>query len=137
MSDITSDFLSAIRQHGLATPDRIIADGKIHRFRSGPEHGLNGFYQLSVVPAYKGGDIGFGLIGCWKRDVNEKWGSPDPKPVTEGDRSAMEKVRPEQAEATARAAEEASKKAAWIWKQAKPADAGHPYLSAKGIGPRG
>ena len=137
MSDITSDFLSAIRQHGLSTPERIIADDKIHRFRSGPEHGLNGFYQLSIVPAYKGGDIGFGLIGCWKRDINEKWCSREPGSVTERDRSAMERVREEQRKAVAEAAKEAAKKAEWIWKEAKPARPDHPYLQAKGIGPRG
>ena len=87
-----------MRHYGLTAPDRIIADGKIHRFRSGPEHGLNGFYQLAVVPAHQGGDIGFGLIGCWKRDIREKWCSREPKSITERDRSAMEKVRQEQRE---------------------------------------
>lgn len=137
MPDITSDFLSAIGQHGLSTPDRIIADGKIHRFRSGPEHGLNGFYQLSIAPAHKGGDIGFGLIGCWKRDINEKWCSRGPKSVTDRDRVAIEKVRQEQRDANAKEAEKAATKAAWIWKESKPANEGHPYLAGKGIGRHG
>ena len=137
MTDITSEFLSAIRHYGLTAPDRIIADGKIQRFRSGPEHGLNGFYQLAVVPAHRGGDIGFGLIGCWKRDVNEKWCSREPKSITERDRSAIEKLRQEQRDEDARAAAEAARKAKWIWGEAKAPSPEHPYLVAKGIGPRG
>ena len=55
MSDILSDFSAAIRHYGLTPPARLLADGKIHRFRSGPEHGENGFYSLqSVLPGAQG-----------------------------------------------------------------------------------
>lgn len=137
MSDIISNFLSAIRSHGLTPPDRIVADGEIHRFRSGPEHGLNGFYRLSVVPAHKGGDIGFGLIGCWKRDVNEKWCSREPESLTERDRQAMEKARAEQRRAELEAANAAAEKAKRIWAASVAPDPRHPYLAAKGISGRG
>ena len=90
---VQDDFLSAFRQHGLTSPGRLICDGKIHRFRSGPEHSENGFYRLMVVAAHNGGDIGFGLIGCWKRDVNEKWCSREPKSVSVQDRKAMERAQ--------------------------------------------
>ena len=137
MSDIISEFTAAMRHYGLTAPARIIADGKIHRFRSGPEHGENGFYSLSILAAHQGDDIGFGLIGCWKRDIREKWCSREPKSITDRDRAAMEKVRQEQREADAKAAEEAAKKAKWIWDKAKAANPSHPYLKAKSIDPRG
>lgn len=134
---ITSDFSSAIRRYGLTPPERLVADGKIHRFRSGPDHGQNGFYRLAIVPAHRGGEIGFGLIGCWKRDLREKWCSREPSALTEDDRASMRQARQEQTAADAQAAEEAARKAAWIWKTATAPSAEHPYLKAKGIGPRG
>lgn len=137
MSGITSDFLSAIRHFGLTPPDKVIADGRIHRFRSGPEHGENGFYSLKIVPAHKGGDIGFGLIGCWKRDIREKWCSREVGSLTEHDRTAMERAREEQRAENAKAAQEAARKAAWIWGEAKAPNPDHPYLVAKGIPARG
>ena len=137
MSDILSDFAGAFRQHGLTPPDQIVADGRIHRFRSGPEHQVNGFYRLTVLPAHQGGEIGFGLIGCWKRDVREKWCSREPAAVSKWDHAAMEKARHESRQADEQCAAEAARKAAWIWGKAEAPRPDHPYLLAKRIGPRG
>ena len=137
MSHPHDEFLSAFRKHGLLPPDRVVADGKIHRFRSGPERGLNGYYSLSILPAHKGGDIGFGLVGCWKRDVNEKWCSRDAREVTTQDRTALERLRERQREAEDAAAREAARKAKAIWDGAGKAPADHPYLVAKKIEPHG
>jgi putative DNA primase/helicase len=137
MENILSDFSSAIRQHGLTPPDRIIADGEIHRFRSGPEKAENGYYRLHIVAAHRGGEIGFGTIGCWKRDIKEKWCSRERSEITPTDRSAMDKARQEQKKADAAAAKRAFEKAGWIWKNATAPDADHPYLIAKKIGARG
>lgn len=134
MSSIYTNFVSAIQGLGLTPPDRVLADGKIHRFRSGPEHGLNGFYRLSIVPAHQGGEIGFGLLGCWKRDVREKWCSREPRSVSEIDHEAMERVRREQKRAEEAEAAKAASKAKWIWGRAQAPDPAHPYLAAKGIG---
>lgn len=137
MDSILSDFTSAIRLHGLTPPDRIVADGKIHRFRSGPEKEENGFYCLSVFQAHKGGEIGTGTFGCWKRDLKEKWCSRERGEITPADRTAMDKARQEQKKADAEAARKAVEKADWIWKNSAAPDAGHPYLIAKGIEARG
>jgi putative DNA primase/helicase len=137
MSGITSDFLSSVRQLGLHPPDKVVADGKIHRFRSGPEHAENGFYSLRILPAHKGGEIGFGLIGCWKRDIREKWCSREPGTLSEHDREALNKAREAQKAEEARAAKDAARKAAWIWKEAKAPNPEHTYLVAKAIPPRG
>lgn len=134
---IQDEFLSSIQSLGLTPPARLVADGKIHRFRSGPEHAENGFYSLTIVPAHQGGDIGFGLIGCWKRDIREKWCSREPGTVSEADRSAMERARQEQKKAAQAEAEAAAKKAESIWAGAKVADPAHPYLITKGIPVKG
>ncbi|MDY3551421.1 VapE family protein [Gemmata sp. JC717] len=134
---IQDDFLSAIRHFGLTPPDRLVADGHIHRFRSGPERAENGFYRLVVVPAHKGGDIGFGTIGCWKRDIREKWCSRDANALTEPDHRAMRKAREELKKKDDEAAEAAAAKAGSVWKAAVAPDLKHPYLLAKQIGPKG
>lgn len=136
MTHILSDFAAAIGRCGLTPPTQIQADGKIHRFRSGPERAENGFYRLTIVPAHQGGDIGFGLIGCWKRDVSEKWCSREQKALTAPDRKAIRESEQASRDADAKAASEAAGKAAWIWKNsAAPED--HPYLAAKRIRPCG
>lgn len=133
MSQITSDFVQSIRRLGLTAPEQIVADGEIHRFRSGPERTENGFYRLVVLPAHRGGEIGFGLIGCWKRDIREKWCSTDDRSITAQDRTALDKVRARQRVEEEKAAKEAVRKAKAIWAGAGKADPGHPYLVAKHI----
>ena len=133
MPDILSDFADAVQRHGLTPPDRVVADGKIHRFRSGPERGLNGFYSLTVLPAHKGGDIGFGLIGCWKRGINDRWCSRDARDITTQDRTALERARERQRAAEEAEAGEAARKAKSIWEGCARAPADHPYLAAKRI----
>ena len=96
MHHILDEFASSFRRHGLTPPDNILADGRIHRFRSGPEHAENGFYRLTVLPAHKGGEIGFGTIGCWKRGLNEKWSSHQRGEIGEADRTAIKRARAEQ-----------------------------------------
>lgn len=137
MSSIYTNFVSAIQGLGLTPPERVLADGRLHRFRSGPERAENGFYSLSILPARQGGEIGFGLIGCWKRDVREKWCSRDPKSVSQADREAMDRVRKDQKQEEETAAVKAAEKANWIWRKAGAPDAAHPYLTAKGIAARG
>jgi putative DNA primase/helicase len=130
---IQSEFLSAIRHQGLLAPDNIVADGRIHRFRSGPEREENGFYHLSVVPAHRGGEIGFGLIGCWKRGVKEKWCSREPGSMQEADRKAIERARLERKRTDDDAAKTAASKAVSMWSEAPPPDPAHPYLIKKGV----
>src|SRR5689334_20866125 len=108
MADLVSEFSRAIRRSDLAPPDRIVADGRIHRFRSGPERAPNGFYRLAIVPSSRGGEIGFGLFGCWKRDVHERWCSREPGAIPALDRAALERARAAQRRAEAEAAREAA-----------------------------
>ena len=137
MSSVTSDFIEFCRRCGLTPPDRVTADGNIHRFRSGPERTANGFYRLVVLPAHKGGDIGFGTVGCWKRGVSEKWCSREARLVTTQDRTRLEQIREKQRADETAAARASARKATGIWAGAAKAPADHPYLVAKKINPHG
>jgi putative DNA primase/helicase len=137
MADTIAEFSEAIRRSGLAPPDEVVADGRIHRFRSGPERAPNGFYRLVVVPSYRGGEIGFGMFGCWKRGVHERWCSRERGEISAPDWAGIERVRAARRQAEADAAREAAQLAAAIWDKARAPDPGHPYLRAKGIGAGG
>ena len=67
--DPTLAFHSAMAEHGLATKQKLIADGKLHRFHvEGDQKGSsNGYYTLHLDgrPA--------GVFGCWRRDIKETW----------------------------------------------------------------
>ena len=135
MSHILTDFSSSISRHGLTPPERIVADGRIHRFRSGPEKAENGFYRLSLVAAHHGGDIGFGTIGCWKRGLNEKWCSRQRGEIGDADRTAIRKIQAQHKKAEAEEAAAAVERGKAIWSQCGAADPAQPYLVAKGIVP--
>ena len=137
MPDILSDFSSSFQSYGLTPPAQVVADGRIHRFRSGPEREHNGYYRLSLVEAYRGGQIGFGLIGCWKRGLKEPWSSHAKNEITDEDRKAIKRVRAEQKRVEAAEAAAAVQRAKDLWAAAGAAKADHPYLVAKGIEPVG
>ena len=133
MNHILNDFSSAFRQHGINSPDRILADGQIHRFRSGPEREQNGYYRLTILPAHKGGEIGFGTIGCWKRGFQEKWSSHQPGEISQVDWAAIERARSERKRIEAEEAVAAIGRGKEIWAKCREPDARHPYLVAKAI----
>ena len=137
MTQIIPEFTSAIRRFGLNQPDSVVADGRIHRFKSGPERELNGFYRLSVVDAHGGGQIGFGTIGCWKRGLNEKWCSRQKGEIGDADRAAIKKARAEQKKSEAAESAASIERARDLWSKSGPASPNHPYLLAKGIAPLG
>lgn len=58
------DFIKAMREKGVDFKDRVIRDGKIHRFATGKKNQKNGWY------------VYFGLAGAfgdWSQDIYEKW----------------------------------------------------------------
>ena len=124
-----SDFADAIERAGLTPPPEVVADGALHRFRSGDERARNGFYRLSVLPARGGGEVAFGFVGCWKRGIRERWSSRG-----EAEIGALKHAQAEVGRKDAEKAQKAAAKAEGIWRNAFPADPRHPYLVAKGIG---
>ena len=127
----------ALNKAGLSSKDRIIADGKLHRFHiDGDKPGSkNGFYVLY------NDDVPAGCFGSWKTGNTVKWCA---KPDREMTRAQREQNRRRMIEAQkVREAEEAERrraardKALLIWKSLPPASDNHPYLVKKGVNNHG
>lgn len=134
---IIDAFKAAMLESGIEPPDRIQADGALHRFHiSGHKSGsLNGAYKLHLDGAKPAG-----YAECFKTGVKFNWKADAPaKPLTNEERQAHErrKLQTEADRATkqARAAEVARR----LWDQAKPIDTReqHPYLIRKQVNPHG
>ncbi len=135
--DIAEMFAKALSQEGLATKDKIIPDGKLHRFRvEGDKPGSkNGFYVLC------GNGVPAGAFGCWKRGISQTWCAKPDRELTRAQR--VQNRRRMLAAQKAREAEDAERhkaardKAILIWKSSCSAPDNHPYLVKKGIGNHG
>lgn len=125
--DIPNEFLAAMRQAGFEPDCKIVADGKLHRFRDWLDKSgtRNGWYILytDFPPA--------GAFGCWKRGISERWTSSDLITSTLSQRFAsIEKVLAEEHQ-------KGRKKATETWLQARPANGNHGYLLSKQISAHG
>ena len=109
------------------------ADGIIHRFTvPGDRTGSNnGWYVLFAD------GIASGSFGSWKTGGCHTWSSREPADQREADhlRQQMEQAR-RQREADQRQRQQAAAEyARRLWRDARRADPGHPYLTAKGCRP--
>ncbi|CAL7962704.1 hypothetical protein GAMM_40021 [Gammaproteobacteria bacterium] len=131
------EFKQVMNSHGLDCQDPIIADGKLHRFKTTGDSHPNSWYVLhdDIVPA--------GAYGCWKRGINEKWCSKPINQLTPTERKdyenrieAAKKVLEIERE---KAHAEAKKEAQEIWNKSLPIISSntHPYLLKKQIKPYG
>lgn len=132
-------FRAAIAAAGLAPPDQIIGDGKLHRFSTnGKPRDEAGYY------IFHDDDRPAGAFGCWRSQISGSWkadsnGEFTPeqrKEWADRKRQIEEQREAERQAATARAAETAAK----MWEAGHDAaDRAHEYLSRKkipGIGAR-
>ena len=130
-TEITNQFKNAMLDAGIEAPQSIIGDGHLHRFKIAGK--LNGAYVLHLDgrPA--------GYFQDFRQDINVRWkagGNFQPLSLIQRRAFAIERQRQE----AERNAEEAAKhkvsadKARYIWNQATPAPANHPYLVKKRIG---
>lgn len=131
MSDPTEHFRLAITATGLEAPDKIHADGKIHRFSTRGRRGDDsGWYLLHLdgIPA--------GSFGCWREGLTQTWCGKSDDAMTQAEREAhRQRVKAMKAQREAEHAQrqqEARQTAAKRWQAATPATA-HPYLERKGI----
>ena len=108
-------------------------DGKVHRFRvEGDKSGsTNGWYVLHSHP------VQAGAFGSWKTGETHTWREATSKPPTAAERAALQ--RHMQSMQQARAAEQeqvhqaARVRAEKLWRMARPAHDGHPYLLRKKV----
>jgi putative DNA primase/helicase len=136
ISTIEIDFIQAIKEAGLEPPDKIVVDGRIHRFSTdGWPSDKPGWYVLNDL---SDGVIA-GAFGCWRSIDKVKWSS-----VTEAklDKQQQRRIKDaikksyllsEQERTTLQ--EKIAKDAESVWEKAKPADPAHPYLSKKKVSP--
>ena len=132
--DIISQFKTAMLGAGITPPDNILDDGLLHRFKIGGK--LNGWYTL-----HSDGRAA-GSFGDWKQNIKHTWQKSGKfMPLSEFQRKELAKKR--KADEATRQAEEsakhdaAGKKSVYIWNNANPAPANHPYLVKKRIKPHG
>lgn len=137
MDDIITPFLEHLEAHGIhfAQGVRIVPDGKLHRVPSADDKAgqRTAWFRLHADAPPSG------AAGDWRMGISTTWTAKRLQSLTASERESLrqriERERKEaQAEQEARH-RAASAKAARIWADAAPADAGHPYLTRKGIAP--
>lgn len=109
------------------------ADGGIHRFHvPGDRPGSqNGWYVLFAD------GIASGCFGSWKAGTSHTWSSREPANPQEAEqvRQRIEHARRHREAEQHQRQQAAADYAARLWRDARRADPGHPYLSAKGCRP--
>ncbi len=130
----------AMLDAGLAPPDLIELDGKIHRFKSGTKGTGNHGDKPGWYVAF-GDGVPAGRFGCWRAGIEQTWRAETGREITQAEHMAH--VR-RMAEARAlRDAEQAKKReiaagtVEIIWSGAQAALPDHPYLLRKAIGVHG
>jgi phage/plasmid primase-like uncharacterized protein len=131
MSDPIEQLRAAMLAAGLAAPDDIHGDGKLHRFSSsGKPRDDSGWYVLHLdgVPA--------GSFGCWREGFSQNWCAKSADTFTPAEREAhrqrMEATRALRDEEQAQRQQQAATEATRRWAAASPAT-DHPYLARKGV----
>ena len=126
------DFIQAIKEAGLEPPDKIVVDGRIHRFSTdGWPSDKPGWYVLNDL---SDGVIA-GAFGCWRSIDKVKWSSVKMSTLSKEKQRQVKKAIKDSIQKAERERkvlqEKASKEAESLWERAKPADQAHPYLSKK------
>ena len=126
-------FKSAMDQYGLSTKDKIIADGKLHRFHvEGDRPGSrNGWYVLF------GGTIPAGAYGSWKMGEKYSWCSKSQSKLSQEERAEykrqMQKILAERDREQKNRHDIASQKALAIWQKSSIVRTDPPYLISKRV----
>lgn len=129
-----ADFHFALAQAGLPCEINILADGKLHRFRTPPDKEDNSWYVL-----HQTGDFFAGAFGCWKRNLKQTWCSRNRDSFSPQEwREVSAKWKESE---TARAADEKKLRdsvrskcsAMFAHAPGDPSGILHPYLDSKSI----
>ena len=132
MSHAEQEFRAAIAAAGLAPPDNINADGKIHRFgTNGKPRDDSGWYMLHLD------GIAAGAFGCWREGLQSNWCAESDTSMTPAEREAQRRrIDAMKAQRDADTAERRAAAAAQRLQVAKPCTQ-HDYLTPKGVQPHG
>lgn len=133
-TDPVPEFREAMHRAGLPAPERIEADGLLHRFYvEGDRRGCcNGWYCLHTDGRAAG------VFGSWKTGVRATWAA-NGRRLTDDERETFRRqieAAKAKAQAERRAEHEAgARAAAFVCERDGPANPGHPYLTAKAVQP--
>ena len=124
------DFAAAIAAAGLGAPD-IIADGRIHRFRTADDKAgsRSGWYLLHLDR------FAAGAYGSWKLGFTQTWSSKTEADEKIDFRAMIETARRQRDAEQQATHRSAAYTAASVWTACPPAPADHDYLLVKEIGP--
>lgn len=124
---------------GMTPPDRIVFDGKIHRFNSGTK-GKGGFDKSGFYIGFNDG-VPSGHFGCWRAGLEQPFRADLGRKLTVAEEMAntrrMAEARKLRDAELARSREVAADTVSIIWRDAGAASPDHPYLKRKGIEPHG
>lgn len=129
-------FRSEMHGNGLSWAGEIVADGKLHRFKTEGDHEANSWYVL-----HQPNPIAAGAYGCWKRNFQKNWSDrngdrPSGKELAELQRQWRIADQQRAKEEESRQLRMAEKAKAFLT-PLKPAAADHLYLQTKGVGVHG
>mgnify|MGYP001820552330 CR=1 FL=1 len=131
MDTIVTEFVQAMRLHGIVPTESILATGQIQRFHieGDSSHKKNGWAVLHSGP------FPTGVFGNWKTGEKVKWFHH--KPVTPREQkefaATMKRLQQEIMKTRKREQTEAARKARDLIDNSDPADSNHPYLIEKQI----
>lgn len=121
----------AMEAAGIAPPDEIVMDGKIHRFNTGRKRDKSGWYVF-----FADGVI-TGRFGDWREDIEGKFTADTGRTLSAAENMALTQrlndAKKARDEAREKRAETASDTVTQIWDNAGSASPDHPYLKRKGI----
>jgi len=125
-------FRNAIAAAGLRPPEKIVADGALHRFATSGRPGDDaGWYVLH------GDGLPAGQFGDWRTDVSKAWQADVGRRLTteekQAQRARLEEMRKAREAEEAMRHAQARQNAAAIWEAAPPAPDDHPYLARKRV----
>ncbi|RLB37448.1 MAG: DNA primase, partial [Deltaproteobacteria bacterium] len=128
------EIRAAMKDAGIPAPDRIIVDGKIHRFPTNGKRGDKAGY-------YRFWDHGNGFIagffGDWRTGISQRWCSKKAHELTPGEKRKVAEVHQAEEARRQSLAEQAREAAKRLLAKAKSANSNHPYLQRKRIRPLG
>lgn len=129
-------FGDALRAAGLA-PDKIEADGALHRFSTNGKGGDDsGWYVVHTD------GLPTGAFGCWRQSISQTWSAPVPPNMTAPARELHKRTNAEikrqrDAERERGHAEARMIRARDIWERATPESGDHRYLRRKDVSAHG
>ncbi len=131
-------FLAAMCAAGVGAPERVVADGHLHRFAGdGDKPGKrNAWYVLHLD-----GRRPAGAFGSWRTGASETWAAGGADNLTAAERAELRRQVAEakrQRDAERAEMQRATAAAAWRdWSTSEPASGDHAYLVEKGVRPHG